>query len=70
MTAPHSVPESLGASIRAARREARLTQTELGELAGLSDRTVREIENGSPSPAVGSVLRLLEILGLHVSVTR
>ncbi len=39
----------IGTSIRRARKDAGLTQQQLGELAGLSDRTIREIEIGSGS---------------------
>lgn len=59
----------IGAAIRRARQDARLTQTQLGELAGMSDRTVRDIEKGSPAPSVGAVLALLDALGLIVTVT-
>lgn len=70
MALPALPAHPFGDAIRTARRDARLTQKELGELAGLSDRTVRDIENGAPGSAVGSVMRLIEILGIRVEVTR
>lgn len=45
---------------------------QLGELAGLSDRTIRQIENGSGSPsfrAVLAVLAVLSVLGLTLTVS-
>lgn len=59
----------IGISIRRARKQAGLTQQQLGELAGLSDRTVREIELGSGTPGLGSVLTVLTVLGLDLTVT-
>ncbi|GAA4527648.1 hypothetical protein GCM10023160_24230 [Brachybacterium paraconglomeratum] len=58
----------IGRSIRRARKDAGLTQQQLGELAGLSDRTIREIEIGSGSPGLRSVLTVLAVLGLSVNV--
>nr|VDG61907.1 DNA-binding transcriptional repressor PuuR [Streptococcus thermophilus] len=60
--------EEIGQRVVNARRQARLTQVQLAELAGLSDRTVREIEHGSGSPALGSVLEVLDVLGLEIEV--
>lgn len=59
----------IGAAIRRARREAGLTQQQLGELSGVSDRMLRDIESGAGSPALRSVLTVLTVLGLHVTVT-
>ncbi|AXK45041.1 helix-turn-helix domain-containing protein [Brachybacterium saurashtrense] len=59
----------IGAAIRRARKEAELTQQQLGELSGVSDRTLRDIESGAGSPALRSVLTVLTVLGLHVTVT-
>lgn len=59
----------IGAAIRRARKEAGLTQQQLGELSGVSDRTLRDIESGAGSPALRSVLSVLTVLGLQVTVT-
>ena len=39
--------EEVGRAIRAARKEARLTQKDLADLSGVSERTVRAIETGT-----------------------
>ncbi len=58
-------------TIRRARKEAGLSQQQLGELAGLSDRTIREIEIGSGSPpGLRSVLAVLTVLGLNLTVAQ
>ncbi|MDQ4489252.1 helix-turn-helix domain-containing protein [Sinomonas sp. ASV486] len=58
-----------GAAIRTARKEAGITQTTLAELAGLSERTVRDIEGGSPSPSIGSVAAAAAAVGLTLGAS-
>ena len=61
---------AIGAEIRAARRAAGLSQVELAELVGLSDRTVRAIEQGTGSPGLSAVIAAAAALGLRLEVTR
>lgn len=49
--------------MRAARRRAGFTQTELARRAGLPIRTVHRIEHGQVDPRLGTVLRLLTECG-------
>lgn len=59
---------AIGGAIRAARSGLGLTQGQLAELVGLSDRTVRHIEQGSGSPSVGAVIATANALGLSLRV--
>ncbi|WP_248126490.1 type II toxin-antitoxin system Y4mF family antitoxin [Micrococcus lacusdianchii] len=59
----------LGSALRAARRRLGLTQQEVADLAGLSDRTVRDLEKGSSSPSLGAVIAVATVLGLRLEVT-
>lgn len=68
MTDRQGPATEIGAAIRRARRDAGLTQQQLGELAGVSDRTIRDIESGVGSPGLRSVLTVLSVLGLNVTV--
>lgn len=58
--------EEVGASIRAARKEAGLTQKDLADLAGISERTVRAIETGGGNPALAAVAAAANTLGLRL----
>lgn len=60
----------IGNAIRDARKVAGLTQVQVAELAGISDATLREIEHGSGSPRLQSVLETLDVLGLRLEVIR
>lgn len=59
-------PEDLGALIRNRRREQRLTQTQLADMADVSVVFVNEIEHGKPTAQIGRVLRVLQALGTDI----
>ncbi len=62
-------PVRLAAALRARRRELRLTQHDAAELAGVSERFVRFVEQGKPSIQLDSLLALLGTLGLELQLT-
>jgi DNA-binding XRE family transcriptional regulator len=61
---------TLAQSVRHMRRTMRLTTHELAQLAGLSFRTVQNIERGVSEGTVASVNALLGLLGLKLGVVR
>ncbi len=56
-----------GTFIAACRREKRLTQQQLGELLGVTNRAVSKWENGRSFPDVGLLEPLCDTLGISVS---
>ena len=58
----------LGTALRENRKAYQLTQEELGELVGVSDRTVRDVELGTGKASFSTVLELLSAVGLRVEV--
>lgn len=58
--------EEIGAFARAQRKERRLTQLEVAELADVSDRFLRELEHGKPSAEIGKVIDVLAVLGFDL----
>jgi y4mF family transcriptional regulator len=58
--------DQLSAEVRARRTALRLTQHDLAELAGVSERFVRFVEQGKRSVQLDSLLALLETLGLEL----
>lgn len=56
----------LGLEIAGARREQRWTINELAERAGVSRITVRAVEAGAPTVAVGTVFELATLLGVEL----
>ena len=58
--------EGIGAFVRAKRKELRLTQLEVAELADVSDRFLRELEHGKPSVEIGKVIDVMAVLGFDL----
>ena len=63
-----SFAESLAAQVRARRAVLRLTQHDLAQLAGVSERFVRFVEQGKASVQLDSLVAVLETLGLELQV--
>lgn len=61
-----SFPDRLAAEVRARRGALRLSQRDLAELAGVSERFVRFVEQGKRSVQLDSLLALLGTLGLEL----
>lgn len=60
---------ALGHKLRTARKQRRLTQTELGERVGMSRATVSGIENGTVAEVgIRKVMALCSALGLELQV--
>lgn len=57
---------SFGQAVRAARKEAGLSQMQLAERCGCSQRFVSEVERGKSTAELGRALRLLVELGIPI----
>lgn len=60
--------DQLAAEVRGRRGALRLTQQDLAQLAGVSERFVRFVEQGKPSMQLDSLLAVLETLGLELKL--
>lgn len=60
-------PESFGAVLKAAREEAGLSHRRLAKLAGLSDRTLKNIEKSLVAPRAETLARLYAVAELRLS---
>jgi HTH-type transcriptional regulator / antitoxin HipB len=65
-----SADDSLASAVRARRRQLRLDQAELAELAGVSERFVYALESGKPSVQLDKVRAVLSALGLRLEIHR
>lgn len=57
-------------SVRHLKRTLRLTSAELARLAGVSTKTVQDIEQGRSEGTVQTLNRILGVLGLKLGVVR
>lgn len=60
---PIDSPQTLGAALRAARRQCALTQSDLALAAGGGLRFVVDLEAGKPTVRLTQVLRVIDALG-------
>jgi y4mF family transcriptional regulator len=60
--------DRLAADVRGRRAALRLTQHDLAQLSGVSERFIRFVEQGKPSVQLDSLLAVLETLGLELQV--
>ena len=59
------VLKEVGQQIRLARLRRRLSAEQVAERAGISRPTLEKLELGSPSSSIGTLLRILSVLGLE-----
>ena len=64
-----STTQTLGATLRAARKRMGLTQSELALAAGVGVRFVVDLEAGKPTVRLAPVLRVVEALGGSLQLT-
>ena len=62
--------KSLGAAIRARRKELEYTQAYLAEFTGLSVTFISDVERGKPTAETEKVIRLINILGMDITIEK
>ena len=62
--------ETLGAAIRARRKELEYTQAYLAEFTGLSVTFISDVERGKPTAEIEKVIRLINILGMDITIEK
>ena len=65
-----STAAELGQTIRAARKAAGMSQTELAQASGCSQRFVSQLERGKPTAELGKALNVMTALGLDIVVSQ
>ena len=58
---------SISKNIKAIRDRFNLTQTQLGEIAGVSDKAVSTWENGTAEPRLGAIQKISDALNIRKS---
>ncbi len=61
--------QSLGATLRAARKQLGLTQPDLALAAGVGVRFIVDLEGGKPTVRLEQVLRVIDALGGSLALT-
>lgn len=61
-------PGQLAVAVRTRRADLRLSQQDLADMAGVSERFVRFVEQGKPTLRLDTLLSLLDTLGLELQL--
>lgn len=59
---------AIGDQIRLRRKELMITQPDLADIAGISINTLYKIERGQANPSMRVLGKILDVLGLEISV--
>lgn len=59
---------TIGDQIRLRRKELMITQPHLADIAGISINTLYKIERGQANPSIRVLGKILDVLGLEISV--
>ena len=60
--------QQLGETLRQRRKELKITQPHLAELAGISTNTLYKLERGLGNPSLNVINKLTEVLGLELKI--
>lgn len=60
--------KNIAAKIKERRELLSYTQTDMAELTGISERTIRSIEKGHSGTSILNWLKILDVLGLEMKV--
>ena len=58
----------IGTTIRERRKFLKISQEDLADIAGIAERTLRDIEKGIANPELASLIKLCEVLGLQIQI--
>lgn len=59
---------TIGQSIKNRRKELRITQPHLAELAQISTNTIYKLERGQGNPSLDTVNKLADVLGMELKL--
>ncbi len=59
---------NIGEKIKERRKFLKITQGDLADISGISERTLRDIEKGLANPELESLMKLCEVLGLELTI--
>lgn len=61
-------PNELGIMIQKRRANLSLNQEDLADMTGITTRTIYLIESGKGNPSIGTLKKILNVLGLELTI--
>lgn len=60
--------EVIGDIIQSRRKARKIAQEQLADIAGISARTLRDIEKGIANPELETLLKICNVLGMEIKI--
>lgn len=63
-----SKKEAFGDILQARRKARKISQEQLADIAGISPRTLRDIEKGIANPELETLMKICHVLGMEIKI--
>jgi y4mF family transcriptional regulator len=60
--------KTIGSIIQSRRKSRRIVQEQLADIAGISPRTLRDIEKGVANPELETLMKICNVLGMEIKI--
>lgn len=64
----NSEKEVIGDMLQARRKSRKIPQEQLADIAGISPRTLRDIEKGIANPELETLMKICHVLGMQIKI--
>lgn len=59
---------AIGNTLQSRRRARKISQEQLADIAGISPRTLRDIEKGVANPELETLMKICNVLGMEIKI--
>lgn len=63
-----SEKEAIGDILQSRRKARKIAQEQLADIAGISPRTLRDIEKGIANPELETLMKICHVLGMEIKI--
>jgi y4mF family transcriptional regulator len=64
----NSEKEAIGDILQSRRKARKIAQEQLADIAGISPRTLRDIEKGIANPELETLMKICHVLGMAIKI--
>jgi y4mF family transcriptional regulator len=64
----NSEKEAIGNILQSRRKSRKIAQEQLADIAGISPRTLRDIEKGIANPELETLMKICKVLGMEIKI--
>jgi y4mF family transcriptional regulator len=64
----NSEKEAIGDILQSRRKARKIAQEQLADIAGVSPRTLRDIEKGIANPELETLMKICHVLGMEIKI--